>query len=551
VRAGDLLTPQFDSNYFLMTAITGNSPEQDASGAGADKLIRRLTARYFFVLVAVATLVVVDQAVIQPLLVRMNSYAPAINLAGRQRMLSQRLTKAALALQLSNDTSQHQRYQTELRLTLTQWADAQAALRGICSSTGTTNLDSLEYNRVWAVLQPHFEEMLAAGKILAGESPEPFSSNNSTSQNNPSGEGPSASIAAVSTIVDHEAIYLSSMEQIVGLFQKDADRQVALLRAIALSIAGAIIGLLLVLGWYVLRPATREIHGQVERLESRVVIRTQQLALSNNSLRREIQERQAAETKNRTMAAQLSHAARVSTIGHIAAALAHEINQPLATIVNYAETCELNLDRTAPLPDSKVRQQIEHIKQTALRAGKIVRRIRNFVRPNQSSSPIEADLNELVVEVVEFCRLEAEQTAAHIKLVLSTEKLLVFIDPIQIQQVLVNLLQNAFHAISSCPPAQRRIEIVTSSSDTHAILSVRDFGLGILLANDSLFVPFSTTKEDGLGIGLSICRTIVEGHHGRIWVETSDASGTLICLSLPTLLDHDASQARIADSICR
>src|SRR5262249_21309217 len=131
--------------------------------------------------------------------------------------------------------------------------------------------------------------------------------------------------------------------------------------------------------------------------------------------------------------------------------------------------------------------------------------------------------------------------------VLSTEKLNVFIDPIQIQQVLVNLLQNAFQAMSACPPAQRRLEITTSSFGSNAILSVRDSGPGISLADDSLFVPFSTTKEDGLGIGLSICRTIVEGHRGRIWVETSDASGTLICLSLPTSLDQDASQARIAD----
>src|SRR5262249_31928829 len=104
-----------------MTASPINTPKQNNGAASADGLIRRLSVGYFFVLVAVAALVVIDQAIVQPLLVRMNSFAPAINLAGRQRMLSQRLTKAALAIQVAGDDAQRQHYETELRTTLAQW----------------------------------------------------------------------------------------------------------------------------------------------------------------------------------------------------------------------------------------------------------------------------------------------------------------------------------------------------------------------------------------------------------------------------------------------
>jgi two-component system, LuxR family, sensor kinase FixL len=516
-----------------MAAAAPNSPETNGNQTVSDNLIRRLSVRYFAFLAAVATLVMVDQALIQPLLVRMNSFAPAINLAGRQRMLSQKLTKAALAMKLSVDTAQGRHFQAELKAALSEWTIAHSALRGGSEGSALPNLDSPEFRQTWAELQPHFEAMFAAGNLLADD------------------RDPTASANAVSTIVEHEEAYLLAMERIVALLQQKADRQVALLRGIALSIAVALIVLLLVMGWYVVRPATRAIRGQVERLESQVAFRTRQLALINDSLRREILVRQEAEIRTRMLAAQLSHSARVSTMGHFAAALAHEINQPLAAIVNYAETCELDLAGTSQSSVDKLRQQIEHIRQTALRAGQIVRRIRNFVRPHLDTPPVEADLNALVADVVEFCRYEAQQAEVQIILVPSENKVMVSVDPIQIQQVLVNLMQNAFQAMIACPPPRRRMQITTSLSGGHVLISVRDSGPGISIDHESLFAPFSTTKTDGLGIGLSICRTIVENHHGQIRVEASDASGTSICLSLPLLQDHDAGQSKIADCVCR
>jgi two-component system, LuxR family, sensor kinase FixL len=536
----------------LMTARSTKSSEHDADAT--DRVIRRLSARYFLVLIVVAALIVVDQAIIQPLLVQMNSYPPTINLAGRQRMLSQKLTKAALAMQAAGDDAQRQRYQIELQATLAQWSAANSALRQGDSATGLPKLASPEFNSAWADLQPHFEAMLAAGNTLIeplASSQKAIDTATAVPPSDTAAKAPAKWTNAVSTIVDHETFYLSSMEKIVALLEHDADRQVALLRGIAIGIASLLIALLLILGWQVVRPATRIIRGQVDRMEFQIADRTSRLALANNSLRHEILQRQEAEIKNRALADQLAHAARVSTMGQFTAALTHEINQPLATIANYAETCVLDLAETAPNHSEKLRWQIEHIKQAAIRAAQIVRGIRNFVQPNRNAPLVDADLNVLVAEVVELCRLEAQRNEVQIALQLSAHPIGVLVNPIQIQQVLVNLFQNAIQAMNSCPASQRRLCITTNLADNNAIVSMRDSGPGIEIDADSLFAPFQTTKANGLGIGLSICRTIVESHQGQIWVDATDDSGTTVCFSLPLVPQLHASHSQLADCVCR
>ena len=488
------------------------------------------------VLLAVAVLVVADQAIVQPLLVHMNSYAPAINLAGRQRMLSQRLAKSALALEVSADEASRERYREELRTTLAQWSAAHSALRRGDSQLGLPKLDSAQFNNAWTELEPHFAAMFTAGIELA-EMKE-----NSASRD---------TAHTVSIIVDHEAAFLPVMERIVLLLQKDADQQVARLRVVAISIAATIIALLLGLGWHVVRPANRAIRGQVDRLESQVASRTRQLSLANDSLRHEIFERQEAESKNRTLAAQLAHAARISTMGQFTAALAHEINQPLATIANDAATCELELARSAAMPRESIRAHVVHIRQAALRAGQIVRRIRNFVRPTLEVPAVQSDLNALVQEVVELVRFEAQQDEVEVTLELTSQEAVVLADPIQIQQVLVNLLQNAFQALRGCPRDQRRIHIQTRVADGTILVRVHDSGPGLSLDPDLLFTPFTSTKPEGLGIGLSICRSIVGAHRGQIWADRAIVHGTTICFSLPQIPEQNVGSAQQLDSVCR
>src|SRR5262249_8204482 len=143
--------------------------ESDAPPVSADRLIRRLSGRYFLVMLAVAALVIADQAIVQPLLARMNSYAPAINLAGRQRMLRQQLTKAALAPQGASGEASRERYREELRTTLAQWSAAQSALREGDSQLDLPKLDSSQFNAAWIELEPHFAAMVAAASELASQ----------------------------------------------------------------------------------------------------------------------------------------------------------------------------------------------------------------------------------------------------------------------------------------------------------------------------------------------------------------------------------------------
>lgn len=465
----------------------------------------------------------------------MNSYAPAINVAGRQRMLSQRLTKAALALEVSADDVSRQRYREELRTTLAQWSSALAALRHGDSQLGLPKLDSPQFNQAWDELEPHYQAMLSAGQALAGIAI----------------DAAADSAQTVSTIVEHEAAYLPIMERIVALLEHDADRQLARLRVAALSIAATIVALLLGLGWFVVRPATSVIRGQVDRLESQVASRTRQLALANDALRHEMSERQEAESKNRALAAQFAHAARISTMGQFTAALAHEINQPLAAIANDAATCELELARSDSMPRENLLSHVVHIREAALRAGQIVRRIRNFVRPTLESPAVQSDLNALVQEVVEFVRFEAQQDDVEVTLELTSEMAIVLADPIQIQQVLVNLLQNAFQALRECPRDGRRIHIQTRVAGDTIQVRVHDSGPGLSLDPDLLFTPFTSTKHEGLGIGLSICRSIVAAHRGQIWADRAMAHGTTICFSLPLIPEQNVRSAQQLDSVCR
>src|SRR5262249_44076724 len=146
------------------------------------------------------------------------------------------------------------------------------------------------------------------------------------------------------------------------------------------------------------------IRSQVDELELRVAARTRELADALASLRREVSERQAAEQANQRLAAQLAHSDRVTTMGHLTAGLAHELNQPLAAIANYTSACEVLLED--PLRDGKLTQAREFVlkvKQASLRAGQIIRRMRNFLRPD-AASEVTVSIHTLIQEIVELCR---------------------------------------------------------------------------------------------------------------------------------------------------
>jgi len=199
----------------------------------------------------------------------------------------------------------------------------------------------------------------------------------------------------------------------------------------------------------------------------------------------------------------------------------------------------------------RLRKYLEKVKQASLRAGQIVRRMRNFIRPN-AASIAEVDANLLVTEIVEFLRPEIQRSGVEVSLDLATPGAIIRADAIQIQQVLINLTQNALQAMSSYPPSERRLALRTSIRADSVQFDVIDSGPGFT-ATDSelLFAPFHTTKPDGLGIGLAICRSIVEQHQGTIWIGSSVGQGAKLSFALPLATQNDACRHDQSHCVCR
>jgi C4-dicarboxylate-specific signal transduction histidine kinase len=344
------------------------------------------------------------------------------------------------------------------------------------------------------------------------------------------------------------------MDRIVKLLENEAASAVFRLRVCAGTIAAAVISLVVALGWFVIRPATLTIRRQVDELEHQVADRTCALYTAFEKLQCEVADRQAAELKNQRLAAQLAHAARVTTLGHLAAGLAHELNQPLATIANYTEACDVELDRHQNGAWSdRLRTNLERTKKAALRAGQIVRRMRNFVRPDLSAATF-IEIDTLIREVVEFCQTEIDQAAATIMMDLTDDDAAVCVDAIQIQQVIVNLIHNALHAVGERPVDERHIAIRASTSADFIRVDVVDSGPGFAAPDwETIFAPFYTTKRDGLGIGLSICRAIVEEHGGAIWAEAARNLGAMVSFTLPRVSNSESNVGTSrtpADCVC-
>lgn len=503
----------------------------------AQRVVRRLAWRYLFVLAAVAGLVVVDQAIVQPMLVRVNAFAPAINVAGRQRMLSQRLTKAALALREAQERTTRERRIEELRTSLAQWMTEHDALVEGDATLGFQAIRTSELAAEWQKLDPHYMAMVAASReiVEAGDS---------TVSRNVANE-------ATTKLVQHEAQFLPTMDRIVKQMEDEAARVVFQLRAFALAIATLVIALLVGLGWFVVRPATRTIRSQVDELETRVAQRTAELAAAVESLQREVHEREAVELKNQRLSAELMHAERVSTMGHLTAGLAHELNQPLAAITNYTEACEVLLQgEMSSRQLGRVQELVGKAKRSAMRAGQIVRRMRNFVRPNAALQDRVA-INALVGEIVELCRTEVASAGTELTFQLEARCDEVLADGIQIQQVLVNLVQNALQALVAAASRERRITVRTSNCDDQVRIDVVDTGPGFPAADPEFaFAPFHSTKPDGLGIGLSICRSIVENHRGKIWTESPPEGGAQVAFTLPLAAEHVRRFRSQPDCLC-
>lgn len=531
----------------------------DAS-ALAEKLVRPLANRYLFVLATIAALIVTDQAVIQPQLVRLNLYAPAINVAGRQRMLSQKLCKEALAIELETAAPARGQLRGQLTGTLERWSTAHRALLAGSRELNLQPIRAPEIVAALGELEPHFLAMKQGAAALAGDERLLNDDRLPSEEQSP---------RLVRTILRHEPDYLRGMERTVSLLEAASQAQVAWLRGgalIAMTLALALLG-----GVYfiVLRPATRLIRRQVQQLaasdrchralagllreardqlELRVAQRTSELIAANASLQHEMHQRERAEQRMRRLSGELAHASRVNALGQLATGLAHEINQPLAAIVNYCGTCELLLEQELP-GNGKAREAVSEMKRAASRAGAIVRRMRNFVRPGAAQASC-VELNDLTREVIELCQSELRRNSVELSLELTAKATPVCVDALQVQQVLVNLIQNAIQAMLALPPAERRLRVRTTIDCEQVQAEVADSGPGFAAQEQDPFAPFFTTKADGLGMGLAISRSIIEQHQGRIWAEPPAARGATVCFRLPLHNTPKISDELSADCVC-
>ncbi|WP_339109741.1 PhnD/SsuA/transferrin family substrate-binding protein [Thioclava sp. GXIMD4216] len=254
-------------------------------------------------------------------------------------------------------------------------------------------------------------------------------------------------------------------------------------------------------------------------------------------LRRESAEREKAERSAQKHLEERNQYARLGIVGEMASSIAHELNQPLAAIANYAEGLTRVLDRGQPDP-AFLRHGTRGIAGQAERAGAILRRVRGFLhRRDAQRGPL--DLNVVLREVVEFFTAATARHDIPLRLELAADLPAVLADRVEVEQVLLNLLQNALEATEAAPQATgpRDIVLATSVRGGKVVVTLRDHGTGLTeAAAAQLFDPFFTTKATGLGLGLPICRTIIESHGGRLWAETAAGGGVRMCFVLPASL---------------
>jgi PAS domain S-box-containing protein len=582
-----------------------NSLGEAASQNPAD----RLRVWTWCAVALVSGLLIFHQLLLLPTLMQLNTDAPVINVAGRQRMLSQKLAKTALALQVAKNSVSRQSRRGELEAVVAEWTRSHRGLQEGDSELHLPGKSSPAVRAAFANVEPHFQAILnAARELLAPEIDDPQLTDRQ--------------LNSIEQILEHEDSFLSQMHALVGIYATEARSHVRELQILGWVIVALILLLLFAAQWFVIRPAVDLIGSRfassedqyrrlVESMSEGVIVHdlrgyiqfanprfcqiiglsadelTEQLALSfiadvdrshyfqmietplfqsepvELALRRrdgrftatmasirpltdergitqgsllvvtDITARKQAEQRSRELLEQLVHADRLKSMGELAASLAHEINQPLAAIVNYSEACLTSVSE-APAAAENLNFPLQKILSAAMRGGEIIRRVRRFSQRRPHEVRPEA-VNDLVRDVEQLCRPEALKRDVQVELALSSDLPLLLIDGIQIQQVLTNLIQNAFHAMETTPAYRRRLRIATALLDEQfAVISVSDTGLGVTKQDSSqLFEPFFTTRPEGLGLGLAIARNIVEVHGGMIEVKRNPDAGATFQFTLP------------------
>jgi two-component system sensor kinase FixL len=253
---------------------------------------------------------------------------------------------------------------------------------------------------------------------------------------------------------------------------------------------------------------------------------------------RDLTERQKTEARLQELQSELVHISRLTAMGEMAATLAHELNQPLSAIANYMKGSRRLLESSADPSVATVRDAMDKAAAQAMRAGEIIRRLRDFVARGESERGPE-NVRKLIEEASALALVGAKNLGVRTQFYFDPKVELVLVDKVQIQQVLLNLIRNAIEAMEGMPTRELTVSARATEPDMVTI-DVTDTGSGIAPdIADQLFQPFITTKRTGMGVGLSICRTIIESHGGQIWVEPNPKGGAIFRFTLRRVTGED------------
>jgi two-component system, LuxR family, sensor kinase FixL len=255
---------------------------------------------------------------------------------------------------------------------------------------------------------------------------------------------------------------------------------------------------------------------------------------------RDLSERQKTEARLQELQSELVHISRLTAMGEMASTLAHELNQPLSAIANYLKGSRRLLEGSAEPTAATLRDAMDKAGDQALRAGQIIRRLREFVARGESEKRVES-LTKLVEEASALALVGAKEHGIHVRFQYDARTDLVLADRVQIQQVLLNLMRNAIESMAESK--RRNLSVTTEAKEDGMVqVSVSDTGPGIAEEISSqLFQPFVTTKRQGMGVGLSISRTIVESHGGQIWADSTPGGGATFRFTLRAVSREEAA----------
>lgn len=256
----------------------------------------------------------------------------------------------------------------------------------------------------------------------------------------------------------------------------------------------------------------------------------------------DITDRKHIDEVNQQQQKRLEQTSRLITMGEMASSLAHELNQPLSAIANYCAGCVKRMQAGNYRFDDLL-SAMQKASEQAERAGKIIRRMRDMVKKGEPNRQPVA-LAELIEETRAFADIEARRTGAHIHVELPENLPKIVVDRIMIEQVLLNLMKNGIEAMADVPSERRHLDVGARVSERMAEIAVSDRGHGLAEEDiERIFAPFYTTKPEGMGIGLAICRSIIEFHQGRLWVEPRRDGGTIFRFTVP--IEENSDEAGI------